>query len=99
MISFGLIIGVYTAVPTVMNQMIIGEKFPNDVHVAGIVSFIMIIAGLFSVPLVGKILDTTGHCKAAGVIIDLCSVISMVGFTALTKLKIIRLLYSNKIHF
>ncbi|CAG9856708.1 unnamed protein product [Phyllotreta striolata] len=79
MVAYGINIGVYSAVSTLLNQIILQyyEDVDSDV---GIMGCIMVISGLCGAILFSIILDKTHKFRIITVVIYLCSIASIVSF-------------------
>ncbi|RWS07521.1 hypothetical protein B4U79_03247 [Dinothrombium tinctorium] len=82
LLSYGIMCGVFYAVSTVLNQVVVSNPLYKDgSKLAGIMGFIMTVVGMFGSVVCGTILDTTHRYKETTLVIYVCSFIGMLGFT------------------
>ncbi|CAH1173871.1 unnamed protein product [Phaedon cochleariae] len=76
MIAYSINVGVFSAVGTLLNQFIL-QHFENANEDAGIMGFVMVIAGMIGSVLFGIILDKTHKYKEINLLIYLLSALSI----------------------
>lgn len=85
LITYGLNVGVFYAVGTVLNQIVLSE-FPDGEQNAGLMGLIMTISGMFGSVTCGYILDATHKYKETTLGIYICSFLGMLSFAGALKL-------------
>ncbi|CAG9768817.1 unnamed protein product [Ceutorhynchus assimilis] len=89
-VAYGINIGVFEAIGTLLNQFIL-EYFPNSEEDAGRIGLIMVIGGMLGSLLFGLFLDRTHKYKETTVFICYAAVVSVIAatFSLLTNSKIL----------
>lgn len=80
LITYGLNVGVFYAISTILNQLI-ELRFPGHEVEAGIMGLIITISGVFGSVLCGFILDTTHKFKGTTSFVYVFSLIGMIAFS------------------
>lgn len=84
-ISYGINVGCFYAVSTVLNQMV-AKTWPNPDDLAGTMGLLIVVSGMGGSVLCGQLLDRTHAFKTIIVLIYLLSLVSMVLFTLVLRL-------------
>ncbi|XP_023014600.1 uncharacterized MFS-type transporter C09D4.1 isoform X4 [Leptinotarsa decemlineata] len=80
MVGYGVNIGVYSGVSTILNQFVL--NYFEDAHEdVGMIGFVMVATGLVGAILFGILLDKTHKYMTITMVIYISSVLSMVAFT------------------
>lgn len=85
LLSYGINVGCFYAVSTVLNQMVY-KRWPQQLEVAGNMGLLIVVSGMFGSVMCGRLLDRTHAYKLVIVVIYLFSLISMVEFTVILRL-------------
>ncbi|KRT84785.1 membrane transporter, partial [Oryctes borbonicus] len=80
-ISFGICIGVYVALCTMLNQIIL-EYFENAEKDAGLIGLLLVVVGMGGVLLFGVILDKTKKYKQTTVALYAMTILGVIAFMA-----------------
>ena len=84
-LSYGINVGCFYAVSTVLNQMV-AKIWPNPDDLAGTMGLLIVVSGMGGSVLCGQLLDRTHAFKTIIVLIYLLSLVSMVLFTVVLRL-------------
>ncbi|XP_030752072.1 uncharacterized MFS-type transporter C09D4.1-like isoform X1 [Sitophilus oryzae] len=89
-IAYGINIGVFAAIGTLLNQFIL-EYFPNSEEDAGRIGLIMVLGGICGSVVFGVVLDKTHKYKETTVFVYCGAVISLIGamFSLLSESKLL----------
>lgn len=84
-LSYGINVGCFYAVSTVLNQMV-AARWPELVDLAGMMGLLIVISGMAGSVMCGQLLDRTHAYKPIIVLIYLFSLVSMLLFTLVLRL-------------
>lgn len=84
-LSYGINVGCFYAVSTVLNQMV-AKSWPNPDDLAGTMGLLIVVSGMFGSVMCGQLLDRTHAFKVIIVLIYLLSLVSMMLFTVVLRL-------------
>lgn len=84
-LSYGINVGVFYAVSTVLNQMV-AARWPELLDLAGKMGLLIVVSGMAGSVICGQLLDRTHAYKLIIVLIYLFSLISMLLFTLVLRL-------------
>lgn len=84
-ISYGINVGVFYAISTVLNQMV-APSWPQLTYLSGAMGLIIVISGMVGSVVCGQALDRTHAFKTVTVLIYLFSLLSMVLFAFVVRL-------------
>lgn len=84
-LSYGINVGVFYAISTVLNQMV-SDRWPLLVDLAGRMGLLIVVSGMAGSIICGQLLDRTHAYKLIIVLIYLFSLVSMLLFTLVLKL-------------
>lgn len=79
-VSYGINVGIYYAISTLLNQIIV-KYYPGHEEDAGRIGLVIIVAGMFGSVVCGIILDTTHKFKETTLGVYICSLIGMIVYT------------------
>jgi FLVCR family feline leukemia virus subgroup C receptor-related protein len=80
-LSYGLVVGINYTIQTLLDQMLADADWPDEDLLVGTTGFIIIFAGVLTLPLWGMIMDACHAYKLINVIIALGNVVSMACFS------------------
>ncbi|XP_065215560.1 uncharacterized MFS-type transporter C09D4.1-like isoform X2 [Planococcus citri] len=80
MVSYGLNCASFVALATCLNEIVV-TNFPGAVSDAGNIGSLMMISGIISSLIVGKVLDKTRKFKECAVVLTCGTTLSMIAFT------------------
>lgn len=86
-LSYGINVGVFYAISTVLNQMVI-QIWPQLIELAGKLGLLIVVSGMAGSVVCGQLLDRTHAYKAIIVSIYLFSLLSMLLFTIMLHTKL-----------
>ncbi|XP_067011863.2 heme transporter FLVCR2 isoform X2 [Anabrus simplex] len=92
LVSYGINVGVFYAVSTLLNQMVL-QHFEDAEEDAGRIGLTMVLAGIVGSVCGGVVLDRTHRFKETTLVVYLMALVGMVGFTFTLNLGDISLLY------
>lgn len=84
-LSYGINVGCFYAVSTVLNQMV-AKNWPNPDDLAGTMGLLIVVSGMVGSVMCGQLLDRTHAYKLIIVLIYLLSLVSMLLFTVVLRL-------------
>lgn len=84
-LSYGINVGCFYAVSTVLNQMV-AARWPELVDLAGMMGLLIVVSGMAGSVMCGQLLDRTHAYKLIIVLIYLFSLVSMLLFTLVLRL-------------
>lgn len=84
-LSYGINVGVFYAVSTVLNQMV-AARWPQLVELAGKMGLLIVVSGMAGSVICGQLLDRTHSYKLIIVLIYMCSLLAMFMFTVVIRL-------------
>jgi FLVCR family feline leukemia virus subgroup C receptor-related protein len=84
-LSYGINVGCFYAVSTVLNQMV-AKSYPNPDDLSGTMGLLIVVSGMLGSVLCGQLLDRTHAFKIIIVLIYLLSLVSMIFFTLVIRL-------------
>uniref|UniRef100_A0A6G1SHD3 Putative MFS-type transporter C09D4.1 n=1 Tax=Aceria tosichella TaxID=561515 RepID=A0A6G1SHD3_9ACAR len=84
-LSYGINVGCFYAVSTVLNQMV-AKSWPNPDDLAGTLGLLIVVSGMLGSVMCGQLLDRTHAFKVIIVLIYLLSLVSMIIFTLVLRL-------------
>lgn len=84
-LSYGINVGCFYAVSTVLNQMV-AARWPELVDLAGMMGLLIVVSGMAGSVMCGQLLDRTHAYKTIIVLIYLFSLVSMLLFTLVLRL-------------
>lgn len=85
LVSYGINVGSFYAVSTVLNQMV-ADKWPTQLDLTGKMGLLIVVSGMLGSVVCGQLLDRTHAYKLIIVLIYLFSLLSMVLFTLVLEL-------------
>jgi FLVCR family feline leukemia virus subgroup C receptor-related protein len=84
-VSYGINVGCFYAVSTVLNQMV-AKSWPNPDDLAGTMGLLIVVSGMLGSVMCGQLLDRTHAFKVIIVLIYLLSLVSMMFFSLVLRL-------------
>ena len=83
LVTYGLNVGVFYAISTVLSQLV-ELRFPGTLVEAGFMGLLIVVSGIFGSVICGFILDATHKFKETTLFVYICSLLGMLAFSLAT---------------